>query len=215
MEVKRTLAMTRLLTLTGAGGSGKTRLALEVARDLVGAYPDGVWLVELAPLSEPDLVAQEVAGALEVSERPGLPLTDTLVEALADKEMLLVMDNCEHLAEAAAQLVDVLLDSCPCLKVLATSREPLDVSGEVNRSVPPLSLPTTTDTGIDGEAHIEDLIPYEAVRLFVDRARLRLPDFQLTKENTGATVRVCRKLDGIPLAIELPQQGWGLLQWNR
>src|SRR3712207_7539457 len=100
MEVKRLLPMTRLLTLTGAGGAGKTRLALEVARDLIGAYHDGVWLVELAPLSEGDLVAQEVAGALEVQERPGQPLSDTLLEALANKELLLVMDNCEHLAPA-------------------------------------------------------------------------------------------------------------------
>jgi predicted ATPase len=145
LEVKQELAMTRLLTLTGAGGSGKTRLALEVARDLAGAYPDGVWLVELAPLSEPDLVAQEVAGALKIAERPGQPLTDTLLDALADKEMLLIMDNCEHLVEAAAQLVDVLLDSCPHLRVLATSREPLGVSGEVNRPVPPLSLPGSAD----------------------------------------------------------------------
>ena len=105
MEVKRALAMTRLLTLTGAGGSGKTRLALEVARDLVGAYPDGVWLVELAPLSEGELVPQAVADAVGVQEQPGQPLTDTLVEALREKKLLLVLDNCEHLVEAAARLV--------------------------------------------------------------------------------------------------------------
>ncbi|MCD6054927.1 MAG: transcriptional activator domain protein, partial [Rubrobacteraceae bacterium] len=131
VEVKRTLSMTRLLTLTGAGGSGKTRLALELARDLINSYSDGVWLVELAPLSEGGLVAQEVAGALEVPERPGEPLSDALVDALGDKELLLVVDNCEHLVEAAAQLVDVLLDSCPRLSVLATSREPLGVGGEI------------------------------------------------------------------------------------
>ena len=111
VEVKRTLSMTRLLLLTGAGGSGKTRLAL--ARDLISVYPDGVWLVELAPLSEGELVAQEVAGALEVQERPGQPLSDTLVDALGEKGLLLVLDNCEHLVEAAAQLGDALLDSCP------------------------------------------------------------------------------------------------------
>ncbi|HEY6674615.1 MAG TPA: BTAD domain-containing putative transcriptional regulator, partial [Rubrobacteraceae bacterium] len=122
VEVKRTLSMTRLLTLTGAGGSGKTRLALEVARDLISVYPDGVWLVELAPLSEGELVAQEVAGTMEVPERPGAPLTDTLAEALGEKGLLLVVDNCEHLVEAAAQLGDTLLDSCPRLRVLATSR---------------------------------------------------------------------------------------------
>ena len=146
VEVKRTLTMTRLLTLTGTGGSGKTRLAIEVARDLVGTYPDGVWLVELAPLSERELVAQEVANVLGVQERPGEPLVDTLVEALAGKEMLLVLDNCEHLVEAAARLVDTLLASCPHLRVLATSREPLGVSGEVNWAVPPLSLPGSRRT---------------------------------------------------------------------
>jgi predicted ATPase/DNA-binding SARP family transcriptional activator/DNA-binding CsgD family transcriptional regulator len=207
VEVKRTLSMTRLSTLTGAGGSGKTRLALEVARELIGAYPDGVWLVELASLTEGDLVAQEVAGALKVSERPGQPLTDTLVDALADKELLLVLDNCEHLVEAAAQLVDALLDSCPRLRVLATSREPLGVSGEVLWQVAPLSLPATTDGG----AGVESLMRYEAVRLFVDRARLRLPDFELTQENAGAVARVCRKLDGIPLAIELATARMGAL----
>ena len=138
VELKRTLAMTRLLTLTGAGGSGKTRLALEVARDLIGIYADGAWLVELAPLSGGDLVAQEVAGALRVAEHPAEPLTDTLAEALADKEVLLIMDNCEHLVEAASQLVDALLDSCPHLRVLATSRAPLGLSGEVLWQVAPL-----------------------------------------------------------------------------
>jgi DNA-binding SARP family transcriptional activator len=123
VEVKRALAMTRLLTLTGAGGSGKTRLSLEVARDLVGSYTDGVWLAELAPLSDDGPVTQEVANVLEVQERPGERLTDTLVEALAAKEMLLVIDNCEHVVEEAARLVDKLLSSCPHLKVLATSRE--------------------------------------------------------------------------------------------
>jgi non-specific serine/threonine protein kinase len=193
VEVKRTLAMTRLLTLTGPGGSGKTRLALEVARDLASSYPDGVRLVKLAPLYEPGLVAQAVAGALEVSERPGQGLADTLVEDLRDKRLLLVMDNCEHLVEASARLIDDILDSCPRLRVLATSREPLGASGEVNWVVPSLSLPD------NGESTIESRMRYEAVRLFVDRARLRLPDFELTRENAGAVVRVCRKLDGIPL----------------
>jgi predicted ATPase/DNA-binding SARP family transcriptional activator/DNA-binding CsgD family transcriptional regulator len=199
VEVKRALSMTRLLTLTGTGGSGKTRLAIEVARDLVGTYPDGVWLVELAPLSEPGLVAQEVANVLGVQEHPNEPRVDTLVEALAGKEMLLVIDNCEHLVDAAARLVDSLLTSCPQLRVLATSREPLDVSGEVNWAVSPLSLPEATNGGLTADA----LIRYESVRLFVDRARLRLPDFELVQENAEAVARVCRKLDGIPLAIEL------------
>jgi predicted ATPase/DNA-binding SARP family transcriptional activator/DNA-binding CsgD family transcriptional regulator len=207
VEVKRTLSMTRLLTLTGAGGSGKTRLALEVARDLIRTYPDGVWLVELAPLSEAELVPQEVAGALELQERPGQALTDTLAEALGEKGLLLVLDNCEHLVEEAAQLVDALLDSCPRLRVMATSREPLGIQGEVLWQVPPLSLPATTD----GETGVEGFSRYEAVRLFVDRARLRLPDFGLTEENVGAVARVCRKLEGIPLAIELATARMGAL----
>jgi tetratricopeptide (TPR) repeat protein len=157
MEIKRTLSMTRLLTLTGAGGSGKTRLSLEIARDLVGAYPDGVWLVELAPLLEGDLIAQEVAGALEIPERPGEPLIGTLVDVIGSKNLLLVLDNCEHLVEAAARLVDTLLSSCPHLRVLATSREPLGVGGEVLWQVPPLSLPDQTDEEPDGESAIESL----------------------------------------------------------
>ena len=205
LEVKRTLATTRLLTLTGPGGSGKTRLALEVARDLVSAYPDGVRLVKLAPLSDPELVAQAVAGALEVSERPDQRLADTLVDDLRDRRLLLIMDNCEHLVEAAARLIDDFLYSCPRLRVLATSRELLGISGEVNRVVPSLSLPE------NGESTIESRMRYEAVRLFVDRARLRLPDFELTRENEGAVVRVCRKLDGIPLAIELATARMGAL----
>jgi predicted ATPase/DNA-binding SARP family transcriptional activator/DNA-binding CsgD family transcriptional regulator len=207
IEVKRMMAMTRLLTITGAGGSGKTRLALEVARDLVGAYPDGVWLAELAPLADPGLVPQAVARALGVKEQPGQPLTDTLAEALAGKEVLLVIDNCEHLVEEAARLVDTLLASCPLLRVLATTREPLAVPGEVNWAVPPLSLPETTS----GVTTADALVRYGSVRLFVDRARLRLPDFELTQENALAVSRVCRKLDGIPLALELATAKMGAL----
>jgi predicted ATPase/DNA-binding SARP family transcriptional activator/DNA-binding CsgD family transcriptional regulator len=211
VQVKRTLSMTRLLTLTGAGGTGKTRLALEVARDLVGTYPDGLWLVELAPLSEGELVAQEVAGALGVSESPDQALSDTLVDALGDHELLLVLDNCEHLVEAAAQLVDALLNSCPRLRVLATSREPLGVGGEVIWQVAPLSVPATMDGESNGGSTAESLMRYEAVRLFVDRARLRLPDFELTQGNAEAVARVCRKLAGIPLVIELATARMGAL----
>src|SRR5215203_6345124 len=211
IEVKRMMAMTRLLTITGVGGSGKTRLALEVARDLVGAYPDGVWLAELAPLTEGGLVTQEVARALDVQERPDRPLTDALVDALSDKELLLVVDNCEHLVEATALLVDILLDSCPRLKVLATSRVSLGIGGEVLWHVPPLSLPAKTGGGPDGEYTIEGLMRYEAVRLFVDRAQLKLPDFELTQKNARAVARVCRKLDGIPLALELATARMGAL----
>jgi predicted ATPase/DNA-binding SARP family transcriptional activator/DNA-binding CsgD family transcriptional regulator len=198
VELKRALAMTRLLTLTGTGGCGKTRLALEVAKDLVSAYPDGVWLVELAPLSDPALVPDAVAAALGVRERPDLPLTATLVDALGSKRMLLVLDNCEHLIYACARLVDTLLSSCEHLRVLATSREALGVAGEDNWLVPSLMVP-----GAGYLPAIQSLAQYEAVQLYLERARSRLPAFALTPENAPAVVKVCRRLDGIPLAIEL------------
>jgi predicted ATPase/DNA-binding SARP family transcriptional activator/DNA-binding CsgD family transcriptional regulator len=206
MEARRLLSRTRLLTLTGAGGSGKTRLAIEVAGDLVGDYPDGVWMAELAPLSEPGLVAREVVGVLGVTERPGEPPADTLGDYLRGKEMVLLLDNCEHQIESAARLAEHLLRSCPRLGILATSREPLGVAGEVVWQVDPLSVPDT-----EVAASVDDLLRYEALRLFVDRARLRLPDFGLTEENAGAVTRVCRKLDGIPLAIELATARMGAL----
>jgi len=206
VEVKRALAMTRLLTLTGAGGSGKTRLALEVARDLVGAYPDGVWLVELAGLSEPELVPQAVATALGVKERPGQPLTFTLVESLRANQTLLVVDNCEHLGKAAAQLADVLLDSCSRLRMMATSREILRGAGEVVWRVPPLSLP-----GPQRPSAAKELEGYESVRLFVERAQQRDPSFALTPSNAQAVAHICRKLGGIPLALELAAARVGAL----
>lgn len=206
VELKRSLSMTRLLTLTGTGGTGKTRLAIEAARELVGAYPDGVWLVELAPLSEGDLVPQAVANALGVREQPGRSVVQALSDYLAPRRTLVVLDNCEHLVEAAALLADTLLKSCPKLRVLATSREPLGLPGEIVWAVPALSL-----SGGDREPTIESLMRTEAVRLFLDRARSRLPEFGLTEENTGAVARVCRKLEGIPLAIELAAARMGAL----
>jgi predicted ATPase/DNA-binding SARP family transcriptional activator/DNA-binding CsgD family transcriptional regulator len=206
LEARRLLSMTRLLTLTGAGGCGKTRLALEVAADLVGAYPDGVWLVELAPLSDPALVPQEMAATLGVREQPNRPLAQTLSGYLGSRQALLVLDNCEHLVDAAARLAKALLSACPKLRILATSREPLGVPGESVWPVPSLSLPDA-----EGAFTTESLMSCEAVRLFMDRARSRLPDFELTAENAGAVVRVCRKLDGIPLAIELASARVGAL----
>jgi predicted ATPase/DNA-binding SARP family transcriptional activator/DNA-binding CsgD family transcriptional regulator/Flp pilus assembly protein TadD len=205
-ELKKTLPMTRLLTLTGAGGSGKTRLALEVARDLLGSYADGVWLVELAPLSEPGLVAQEVARALGAQEQPGRPLLESLLDTLDDKEMLLLLDNCEHLIDAVASLTIALLDSCPRLTVLATSRERLGVTGEVTWLVPPLSVPGTGDT-----LTVEELEGYESARLFADRASKGHTGFELTPENARAVAQVCTRLEGIPLAIELAAARVGIL----
>ena len=198
LELKRELAMTRLLTLTGVGGSGKTRLALEVAGDLVGAYADGVWLVELAPLSEGKLVPQAVARAMRVREQPGRPLADTLVEALHKKTTLLVLDNCEHLAGSVAHLADTLLPLCSHLRVLTTSRETLELEGEAVWRVSSLSTPDSDHLPAAGE-----LMRYDAVRLFVERTRLRLSAFDITPGNATAVAEVCRKLGGIPLAIEL------------
>src|SRR5204863_693740 len=134
-------ATTRLLTLTGSGGCGKTRLALQVAADLLEEYVDGVWLVELAPLADPALVPETVASALGVREQPGRPLTETLVEYLKAKVLLLILDNCGHLLPACAQLADALLRSCPNLRILASSREGLGIGGEQRYRVPSLSLP--------------------------------------------------------------------------
>jgi non-specific serine/threonine protein kinase len=205
-EVKRELVMTRLLTLTGPGGSGKTRLALEVSRDLVGAYPDGVWLVELAGLSEESLVPQAVAEALRLKEQSGQPLIDTLAEALRSKDTLLVLDNCEHLVDAVARLVDVLLDSCPGLKILATSREALGLAGQTNWVVPSLSVPESRHSPT-----VEQLEGYESARLFIERASHRRPDFALGSTNAQAMAEICRRLEGVPLAIELAAARVGVL----
>jgi predicted ATPase/DNA-binding SARP family transcriptional activator len=206
IEIKRALAMTRLLTLTGAGGSGKTRLALEVSRDLVGAYPDGVWLVELAGLSEPELVPQAVASTLGVPERPGQPLADALIDFLRAKQVLIVLDNCEHLVEAAARLADALLDGCPRLRILATGREALVVAGETVWPVPLLSVPDLRRSLTVGE-----LEGYESARLFAERASGRRPGFAVTAENALAVAQICRRLDGVPLAIELAAARVGTL----
>ena len=200
LEVKRELAMTRLLTLTGTGGTGKTRLALEVARELASAYLDGAWLVELAGLSEPELVPAMVAGTLDVHEQPGRPLDDILLDTLRGKEMLVILDNCEHLIEAVARFTDELLGVCPKLRILATSREPMRVPGEVVRRLPPLSVPEPTDPALLTE---EGLARLAVTRLFLDRAHGREEDPVFSGRGLQAVVQISRRLEGIPLAIEL------------
>jgi predicted ATPase/DNA-binding CsgD family transcriptional regulator len=206
IEVKRSLSTTRLLTLTGAGGSGKTRLAIEVVRDLVGSYADGVWLIELAPLADPELVPQAVAGALGAQEQSGRPLLESLLDTLGDKEMLLLLDNCEHLIDAMARLTTDLLHCCPRTRVLATSRERLGVIGELTWPVPSLSVP-----GAEEAPTVEEIEGYESARLFVDRASMGHPGFELTPENALAVAQVCTRLEGMPLAIELAAARIGML----
>jgi predicted ATPase/DNA-binding CsgD family transcriptional regulator len=197
-EVKDRLTDTRLLTLTGPGGCGKSRLALAVASELVDGFEDGTWWVGLASLSDPDLVPQAMASSLGVREVPGRSVTEVLQERLESEELLLVMDNCEHLIAACAELADTLLRTCPELKVLATSRETLGVVGETTWLVPSLSLPDPRDS-----PSAEQLVRYEAVRLFDERARAVSSSFEMTEENALEVARVCQRLDGIPLAIEL------------
>jgi DNA-binding winged helix-turn-helix (wHTH) protein len=188
----------RLLTLTGAGGAGKTRLAIEVASRLADAVPDGVWLVELAALSDPRLVPQAVAQALNVKEQPARPVIETLGGHLASKRLLLVLDNAEHLLEGCAQFVDLILRRSPDVAIIVTSRERLGVAGELTYRVPSLTVP-----GPDDNVAPDALLAYEGVRLLVDRARLLRPHFSVTSENAAPLASVCYRLDGMPLAIEL------------
>ncbi|MFA0732356.1 MAG: hypothetical protein RJAPGHWK_002247 [Candidatus Fervidibacter sp.] len=197
-EIKALLKQGRLVTLTGTGGCGKTRLALEVAMEVMEEFPDGVWLVELAPLKETELVVQTVALALGVKEEAQRPLLETLTDFLKPKKLLLLLDNCEHLVGACAQLMERLLQVCPNLWVLATSREGLRIAGEQIYRVPPLSVPNLTPLPSLGQ-----LMQYESVRLFVDRARLVRPSFSVNDQNASAVAEICHRLDGIPLAIEL------------
>jgi len=197
-EVKRLLGSTRLLTLTGPGGVGKTRLALRAASQVDADYPDGVWLVELASLKDGGLVPRAVAAPFGlIEDRPGTLLRN-LTEHLKPRQLLLVLDNCEHVLNACAQLSLQLLAACPSLRILTTSREPLNVPGEVAWLVPSLGVPAETD-GAKGEW----LGRYPALRLFADRASAARPGFALTHQNASCITHICRRLDGIPLAIEL------------
>lgn len=197
-EAKRLLSAARLLTLIGAGGCGKTRLSLQVAADVLDQYPDGAWLVELAPISDPALVPQTVASVLGQREQAEQTILQTLTGHLKPKSLLLVLDNCEHLLAAAADLADGLLQNCPSLHVLATSREALGVAGEQRYPVPPLSLPDPKKL-----PPLEALPQYEAVTLFIERARLVQPAFAVTNANAPAVAQVCHRLDGLPLALEM------------
>jgi len=195
-RLAKLLEQHRLVTLTGVGGVGKTRLAVQLAADVLDRFPDGAWLVALESIRDPVLVPSVVAAALEIAERPGRPVTETLRDAIGSRELLVVLDNCEHLLDASARLVDGLLDACAGLRVVATSREALGVEGEQSWPTPSLGLP-------DAEADLEEVAWTDAVALFVERAQAVRPEFELSPINAAAVAALCARLDGIPLAIEL------------
>jgi predicted ATPase len=197
-DVRNQLGGTRLLTLFGAGGLGKTRLSLQVAAEVLDAYPDGVWFVDLAPVADERLVPQAAASVLGVKEEVGRPVVEALVKYVSDRKLLLILDNCEHLLRACADLSVQLLQAGPDLKILASSREHLRVNGETTYPVPPLSVPDP-----HAKITLEALTQCEAVRLFVERARAVQPGFQVIQINVKAVADICQCLDGIPLALEL------------
>jgi len=213
VEIGACLLASRLVTLTGTGGVGKTRLAIEVARQVAEDYAQGVWFVELAPIVESALVIPTVASTLSVQEAAGHALLQTLIDHLGAKQALLVLDNCEHLIDACAQLVDTLLRNCPHLRILATSRQSLGLTGEVAFRIPSLTVPPDLSRKAGGEKRLhgesaeKDQMPvileYEAARLFVERAHQARPAFRLSARHAEPISRICRQLDGIPLAIEL------------
>jgi predicted ATPase/DNA-binding SARP family transcriptional activator len=205
-EIVTLFGRRRLVTLVGAGGIGKTSLSLRVGQQLLKEFPNGVWFIALDSLADPELITQTVAAIFDLREGGNRLLLDKLIDSLRDKTTLLLFDNCEHLLDACTGLIDTLLAQCPDLKVLATSRESLGVQGEAIYTMPSLPLPEA-----DGES-LEVLTEFESIQLFAERATLVLPSFQLTQENIQAVVNICRKVDGIPLAIELAAARVNILQ---
>ena len=197
LSLMEMLSCSRLVTLAGSGGFGKTRLALQTAAELLEEFPQGVWLIEMAPVTDPSQVPQTVANVLGVREEPGTPLITKLCTFLTARKTLIILDNCEHLLDAVSQLADMLLKQCPHISILATSREGLGVPGEQVFRIPSLSTPP-----MSGAAYSQ-LEQYESVQLFVERARLHQPEFAITPDNAASVGAVCARLDGIPLAIEL------------
>ena len=197
-DVKRLLNDTHMLTLIGPGGSGKTRLSIQAANDVLDKYPDGVWLVDLAPILDPLLVPRTTAITIGLRNESQRPIIDMLCDYLSKKKMLIILDNCEHLVNACAQLSNRILHAAAEVKVFASSREALGIAGEVTYRVPSLGLPD-----LDNLPAVETLSQYEAVKLFIDRATAAIPNFKVTNENAPALAQICHRLDGIPLAIEL------------
>ncbi|HWE90073.1 MAG TPA: NB-ARC domain-containing protein [Pseudonocardiaceae bacterium] len=199
-DVKRALAGSRLVTLTGVGGVGKTRLAARIAVDLAAAFPDGVWLVELANVSEPELLSNAVAEALGLRDHSARSPDEVVVDHLKDQRTLLVLDNCEHLLDRCATLVSAVLRAAPEVVILATSREPLGTIGEHSWPVPPLSMPDLANVAPTRGGYVYG---HEALALFEERAKAVLPDFALDSTSKRAAAELCQRLDGLPLAIEL------------
>ena len=197
-DLRSFLGRARTLTLTGSGGCGKTRLCLQIAADSLERFSDGAWMVELASLADPDLVPQTVAMVLGLKDEPGKPIHQALTAHLKDKQLLLLLDNCEHLLDACAKLADALMRQCPGVRILASSREALGIGGEQVYRVPSLSLPDLKQAHTRGS-----VVPFEAVQLFTERALLVRSDFQVTDNIASALASICCRLDGIPLAIEL------------
>ena len=195
-ELRQLLSRARVVTLTGAGGVGKTRLVLQLAASMVDGSGDGAWFVDLAPLTDATLVAAQVAGVLGVPEQPGRSLPQSLIAACRDRQLLVILDSCEHVIGEAANIADQLVRGCPRMIILATSREPLEIEGENLYRVPPLFVPPAS-------ADSDRLLASDAVRLFADRARQQRSGFAVDPHNASAVGRLCRRLDGIPLAIEL------------
>jgi predicted ATPase/class 3 adenylate cyclase len=202
-QVKELLGKTRMLTLLGTGGTGKTRLAIEVGREALDNYPDGVWLVELAILEKDSSLPDAVADVLGVREEPGRSLRETLATFLCERKLLLILDNCEHIMESVSREVGALVSHCKNVTVLATSRQALRVTGEVTFPVRPLEAFDVWQRPKDRPLSAADIAGFDAVKLFVDRAQAVVPDFRLTDENAPDIARICWRLDGIPLALEL------------
>ena len=197
-DVRRLLSDTHMLTLIGPGGTGKTRLSIRAARDVINEYPDGVWLIDLAPVLDPTLVPRTTAITIGLREEPQRPVIDMLCDYLSAKKMMIILDNCEHLVDACAQMSEQILRTATDVRILASSREALGVAGEVTYRVPSLALPDK-----DHLPSLEALNQFEAVKLFIDRATSAQPSFVVTNENAPSLAQICHRLDGIPLAIEL------------
>lgn len=197
-EIQALISDHRLVMLTGAAGIGKTNLCLMVGRGLTDSFPDGVWMVELAPVKDPIFIPQAIASAMGLGEVEGRPMEKVLLDVLRDNRCLLILDNCEYLIDDAARYAEVILQSAAGVRILASSLEPFKIPGELQYHVPPLSIP-----GDNTFPNLEDWQKYDAIRLFVARAQAVLPDFQITEKNISSVVQICHQLDGNPLAIEL------------